>query len=172
MLRDPGAFRVGVAAFFFFWSRSADPREIPRDRRPSVRYSVSMAQVLTQIALVVREYEEAIRFYVDVLGFELLEDTDLGDGKRWVRVAPRGSGAAGLLLARATTPAQQSAVGNQSGGRVFLFLETDDFARDHGAYRARGVRFMESPREEVYGTVAVFFDLYGNKIDLIGRRRP
>jgi catechol 2,3-dioxygenase-like lactoylglutathione lyase family enzyme len=123
-----------------------------------------------QLALVVREYDEAIRFYVDTLGFELLEDTDLGEGKRWVRAAPRGGGGVGLLLARAVTPEQRSRIGDQTGGRVFLFLDTDDFQRDFDALRAKGVRFIRGPTEESYGTVAVFLDLYGNKIDLIQRR--
>lgn len=126
--------------------------------------------------LLVRDYDEAIRFYVDKLGFELVEDTDLGDGKRWVRVrAPAGSlvyatqrpTGAELLLARAATPQQLARVGDQTGGRVFLFLETDDFVRDHARLSAAGVRFLEAPRREAYGTVAVFEDLYGNKFDLI-----
>lgn len=123
---------------------------------------------LAQLSLVVRDYDEAIAFYVGVLGFELVEDTQLGDGKRWVRVRPVGSDA-GLLLARATTEAQLARVGDQAGGRVLLFVETEDFARDHARLVARGVRFVDLPRRETYGTVAVFLDLYGNKIDLIGR---
>jgi catechol 2,3-dioxygenase-like lactoylglutathione lyase family enzyme len=123
---------------------------------------------IAQLALVVRDYDEAIRFFTGALGFELLEDSPLGPGKRWVRVGPPGGGA-GLLLARAATPAQERAIGNQSGGRVFLFLETDDFERDHARMTAAGVRFTEAPRHEAYGTVAVFLDLYGNKWDLIGR---
>jgi len=123
------------------------------------------------LALVVRDYDEAIRFFTSALGFELLEDAPLGEGKRWVRVAPpRGAGAA-LLLARAATPEQERAIGNQSGGRVFLFLDTDDFDRDVARMRSMGVRFTEEPRSEAYGTVVVFLDLYGNKWDLIGRKR-
>ncbi len=127
---------------------------------------------LVLLALVVRDYDEAIAFYTRVLGFTLLEDTPLGRGKRWVRVAPAGSPSLSLLLARAATPEQESRVGNQTGSRVFLFLDTDDFRRDHDAFRRRGVRFLEEPREEAYGTVAVFEDLYGNKWDLVQRRAP
>jgi catechol 2,3-dioxygenase-like lactoylglutathione lyase family enzyme len=128
------------------------------------------AQSLVQIALVVRDYDEAIAYYVGILGFELLEDRAMPEpGKRWVSVRPRGGGCA-LLLARAANPRQAEAIGNQSGGRVFAFLHTDDFARDHAAWSARGVRFREAPREEAYGTVAVFEDLYGNAWDLIQPR--
>jgi catechol 2,3-dioxygenase-like lactoylglutathione lyase family enzyme len=126
-----------------------------------------MNQKIVQMALVVREYEEAIAFYTQKLGFELLEDTDMGQGKRWVRVAPRGEGTCGLLLAKAANPGQEQAIGNQSGGRVFLFMHTDDFQRDYQSMLAHGVRFTETPRNEVYGTVVVFEDLYGNKWDLI-----
>lgn len=165
---------------------------------------------IADIALVVREYDEAIAFYVGVLGFSLLEDTDLGGGKRWVRVAPldpsrdregagsqmasenpladaRGSdpalissagtwgpgdqatGGTALLLARAVTPEQAQRIGNQTGGRVFLFIHTDDFDLDYAALVAKGVEFVRGPIDEAYGRVAVFLDLYGNKIDLIGR---
>jgi len=127
---------------------------------------------LVQIALVVRDYDEAIAYYVGILGFELLEDRAMPEpGKRWVSVRPHGGGCA-LLLARAATPRQAEAIGNQSGGRVFLFLQTDDFVRDHAAWSAKGVRFREAPREEAYGTVAVFEDLYGNAWDLIQPRTP
>ncbi|MEK6702961.1 MAG: VOC family protein [Planctomycetota bacterium] len=121
----------------------------------------------------VREYDEAIAFYVGKLGFELLEDTDLGAGKRWVRIAPAGSGekGAGVLLAKAVTPEQLASVGNQTGGRVFVFIETDDFWRDFRAMVDRGVVFVREPREEKYGMVAVFEDLYGNRFDLIGPGR-
>src|SRR5688500_8159354 len=125
------------------------------------------SQRLAHMALVVREYDEAIAFFVDKLGFDLLEDTDLGGEKRWVRVAPPGGNAAALLLARAVGTEQQSRIGNQTGGRVFLFLETDDFRRDHDAYQSVGVRFVREPKDEAYGTVAVFEDLYGNLWDLI-----
>ena len=122
---------------------------------------------ISQVALLVRDYDEAIAFYTNVMGFELLEDEPREAGKRWVRVAPAGSDFA-LLLARAATPEQQRAVGNQSGGRVFLFMLTDDFRADYARMKAAGVRFTEQPRHEEYGTVVVFLDLYGNKWDLIG----
>ncbi len=128
-----------------------------------------MPHRISQLALVVRDYDEAIAFYVGKLGFVLVEDTDMGNGKRWVRVSP-GPGGTGLLLARAVNEAQGSRVGNQSGGRVFLFIETDDLRRDYEAWRALGVEFTEVPREESYGLVVVFKDLYGNRIDLIERR--
>lgn len=130
-----------------------------------------MSVQLACVAVVVRDYDEAIAFYTGRLGFHLVEDTPLGDGKRWVQVAPPGPGGGRLLLARAKNAREAAAVGNQSGGRVFLFLHTDDFARDHAAFRARGVRFLEEPRQESYGTVAVFEDLYGNKWDLVQPRR-
>ncbi|MFE6224555.1 VOC family protein [Streptomyces sp. NPDC057854] len=125
------------------------------------------------VTLVVRDYDEALAFYTDALGFELVEDTDRGDGSRWVVVRPRGSGGlgglgnAGLLLARARTEDEEAAVGNQSGGRVAFFLHTDDFARDHARMTAAGVTFLEEPRHEPYGSVAVFEDLYGNRWDLL-----
>lgn len=125
-----------------------------------------MPDSITSLALLVDEYDEAIAFFTEVLRFELLEDTPQGDGKRWVRVAPPGSGAA-LLLAKAATPEQQVHIGNQTGGRVFLFLHTRDFWDDYNHMKARGVEFTEEPREEPYGTVVVFLDLYGNKWDLI-----
>lgn len=121
-----------------------------------------------QLTLVVRDYDEAIEFYVGVLGFELVEDTALGDGKRWVRV--RGGDGLALLLARAVTDDQRARIGDQTGGRVALFVETDDFAAEHRRLVAAGVRFLEPPRREPYGTVAVFLDLYGNKLDLIEPR--
>ena len=128
-----------------------------------------MRQNVTQFAVTVRDYDEALAFYVDKLGFEKLEDTDLGGGKRWVRVRPVGSHA-GILLARAVGDRQLASVGNQAGGRVFVFLETDDFWRDYNVLVARGVSFVGPPREELYGTVGVFEDLYGNRFDLIQRR--
>src|SRR4051794_19929802 len=128
-------------------------------------------QRLTLTALLVRDYDEATRFYVDQAGFDLVEDTDQGAGKRWVVVRPPGSDA-GLLLARATGE-QAARIGDQAGGRVMLFLETDDFARDHARMSAAGVRFLEAPRHEPYGSVAVWEDLYGNRWDLIQpARRP
>jgi catechol 2,3-dioxygenase-like lactoylglutathione lyase family enzyme len=123
------------------------------------------------VALVVRDYDEAIRFFREALGFDLVEDTALEGGKRWVVVAPPGRGGTGasLLLARADTDAQRARIGDQTGGRVFLFLHTDDFARDQARMQAAGVRFVEPPRHEAYGTVAVFEDLYGTRWDLIER---
>ncbi len=121
------------------------------------------------VALVVREYDEAIRYYTRVLGFELIEDTELSASKRWVVVRPRGAGGPNLLLARASNDEQSSRVGNQTGGRVFLFLETDDFGRDYRSMRENGVHFLEEPRSEAYGTVVQFEDLYGNRFDLIER---
>lgn len=128
-----------------------------------------MTQHISAIALIVPDYNEAIRFYVDALGFDLVEDTPMPDGKRWVLVAPPGSAETRLLLAQAASPEQAQAIGNQTGGRVFLFLNTDDFSRDHAAMRSRGVRFLEAPRHEAYGTVTVFQDPFGNKWDLIQR---
>ena len=126
-----------------------------------------MSQHLGYVAVVVRDYDEAIDYYVEKLGFALIEDTPLGGAKRWVLVAPPGSSETRLLLARAVTPEQSARIGDQTGGRVFLFLHTDDFWRDYRAMQARGVSFCEEPREEVYGTVAVFEDLYGNRWDLL-----
>jgi lactoylglutathione lyase len=127
-----------------------------------------MQQQLAHVALVVRDYDEAIAFYTQILGFTLVADTPLGGGKRWVLVAPPGApGGSALLLARADGPEQLSRVGNQTGGRVFLFLTTDDFWRDYRAFQARGVCFLETPREENYATVVVFADLYGNCWDLL-----
>jgi catechol 2,3-dioxygenase-like lactoylglutathione lyase family enzyme len=126
-----------------------------------------MAQTLALVAIVVRDYDEAIAWYTEKLGFELLEDTPQSDVKRWVRIRPPDSCGTELLLARAANPHQVSRVGNQTGGRVFLFLYTDDFHRDYDAYRQRGVIFVRLPSEESYGIVAVFEDLYGNKWDLV-----
>ena len=126
-----------------------------------------MSCSISGLTLLVREYDEAIAFYTDVLGFALVEDTPLGGGKRWVRVAPAGSSGSSLVLARAATPEQLSRVGDQTGGRVFLFLETSDFWRDYHRMQSRGVQFIEQPRHEPYGWVVVFLDLYGNKWDLV-----
>jgi catechol 2,3-dioxygenase-like lactoylglutathione lyase family enzyme len=128
-------------------------------------------QTLNQVALVVREYDEAIDYFTRSLGFRLIEDTDLGAGKRWVVVGPANSGGSTLLLARAVTAEQRSRIGDQTGGRVFLFLRTDDFWRDYREMKARGVKFLEEPREEKYGTVVVFEDLYGNKWDFIESKK-
>src|SRR5690242_11758297 len=125
-----------------------------------------MAQHISLTALLVRDYAEAIAFYVGKLGFELVEDTDQGHGKRWVVVRPAGA-QTGLLLARASDPHQVDRIGDPGGGRVMLFLQTDDFERDHGRMQEAGVRFLEPPRREPYGIVAVFEDLYGNRWDLI-----
>jgi len=122
------------------------------------------------VTFLVRDYDAAIAFFTGALQFELLEDTPVDAGKRWVRVAPRGSAGSQLLLAMASTPEQEAAVGRQAAGRVFLFLHTTDFERDSAHMRAAGVRFLEEPRREAYGTVAVFADLYGNKWDLLEPR--
>ena len=125
------------------------------------------------VTFVAREYDEAIGFFVGKLDFDLVEDTDMGDGKRWVVVAPASGSTSGLnsgtslLIARAVTDAEKASVGNQTGGRVAFFLNTDNFDRDHANWSARGVKFREQPRHEVYGTVAVFEDLYGAPWDLI-----
>jgi catechol 2,3-dioxygenase-like lactoylglutathione lyase family enzyme len=127
-----------------------------------------MKQSLGLTAIVVADYDKAIEFYVDTLGFELVEDRDVPEQqKRWVVVAPPGAKESRLLLARAVGDEQSSRVGNQTGGRVFLFLYTDDFWRDYEVYRAKGVEFVRAPKKEPYGTVAVFADLYGNLWDLI-----
>lgn len=127
-----------------------------------------MQQSLGLVSLVVRDYDEAIAFFVGTLGFRLVEDSPVPEqGKRWVVVSPPGATESQLLLARASTPEQASRVGAQTGGRVFLFLYTDDFWRDYAAYRARGVVFVREPVEQPYGTVAVFQDLYGNQWDLL-----
>lgn len=135
-----------------------------------------MIQSIGHVALVVRDYDEALAFYVGTLGFQLVEDSYVPEqDKRWVVVTPPGSSGTQLLLARAVTDEQRSRIGNQTGGRVFLFLHTDDFWRDYHAYSAKGVTFVRPPREEPYGTVAVFEDLYGNWWDLIQSakaRRP
>lgn len=123
-------------------------------------------QQLALVSLLVADYDEALDFYVQKLGFELVEDTPLSPEKRWVVVRPRGS-AGGLLLAKAASPQQQGHIGNQAGGRVFLFLKTDDFAHDYGLLQQNGVRVVRPPAREAYGTVCVFEDLYGNRWDLI-----
>jgi catechol 2,3-dioxygenase-like lactoylglutathione lyase family enzyme len=124
-------------------------------------------QTISAVTLVVPDYEDAIAFYVGTLGFALVEDNPLREGKRWVLVSPPGSTGTRLLLAKAADPEQRSRVGDQTGGRVFLFLTTDDFDRDHRTYVALGVNFLEAPRDESYGRVAVFADPFGNKWDLI-----
>lgn len=125
------------------------------------------SQSLFLVALVVDDYARARHFYCDILGFDCLEDTPQPDGKRWLVVKPKGVEGAALLLARADGAKQVEAIGNQTGGRVGFFLKTDDFARDHAAYLSAGVTFLEAPRHEPYGTVAVFQDIFGNRWDLI-----
>ncbi|MEM9597237.1 MAG: VOC family protein [Acidobacteriota bacterium] len=137
-------------------------------RSPSPRPSTSSR--LGRVALLVDDYDEAIAFYTGTLGFRLEEDVRLGDDKRWVVVAPRSPGSCQLVLAKAANPRQRERVGDQTGGRVFLFLETDDFEGDHRAFSDRGVVFEEEPRQEAYGKVAVFRDLYGNRWDLLETR--
>ncbi|GAB3575038.1 VOC family protein [Hymenobacter daeguensis] len=127
-----------------------------------------MSQRLALVTLIVRNYAEAIAFYTTVLGFRLDADLDMGGGKRWVVVTPPGlAGGSGLLLAEAKTEAEKAAVGRQGAGRVWLFLYTDDFWRDYPVLQGRGLKFLETPRSEAYGHVAVFEDLYGNKWDLL-----
>jgi catechol 2,3-dioxygenase-like lactoylglutathione lyase family enzyme len=126
-----------------------------------------MNQHIAHIALVVRDYDEAIQFYTKKLGFELIEDTILSERKRWVLVKPKGSGHCSLLLAKSANEKQQSRIGNQTGGRVFLFLSTDNFQRDYQNLIIQGIQIIREPSEEEYGTVAVFEDLYGNYWDLI-----
>ena len=127
---------------------------------------------LSQVTLLVRDYDEAIRYFTQALQFTLVEDTPLDGGKRWVRVAPAVGCGTALLLAKAATPDQERAIGNQSGGRVFMFLHTSDFRADYEHLQTRGVQFTEQPRHEPYGTVVVFLDLYGNKWDLVGPVSP
>ncbi len=130
-----------------------------------------MTQALGALSLLVRDYDEAIAWFTGVLGFDLLEDTPRSPEKRWVRVAPPGARETCLLLARAASPEQVALVGRQGGGRVWLFLHSDHFDADHARMLAAGVRFMEAPRREAYGSVAVFEDLYGNRWDLLQRPR-
>lgn len=130
-----------------------------------------MTERIACATFLVRDYEEALAYFTATLGFKVLEDSQLEGGKRWVVVAPAGSSAMSLLLVRASTPAQEARIGNQTGGPVTFFLHTDDFAGVYEVMRKRGVRFLEKPRAEPYGTVAVFTDLYGNRWDLIESRR-
>jgi catechol 2,3-dioxygenase-like lactoylglutathione lyase family enzyme len=126
-----------------------------------------LPQMIGHVTFLVRDYDEAIAYFTGALGFDLVEDTAQSEVKRWVLVRPPGSGGTCLLLAKASTPEQKARVGDQTGGRVAFFLHTDDFWRDYRAMQARGVRFEEEPREEAYGIVAVFQDLYGNRWDLL-----
>lgn len=134
-----------------------------------------MLQTIAHITLVVRDYDEAIRFFTQTLGFDLIEDSPSKDrqgrDKRWVLIAPHGSRGTQILLAKASNEEEASRIGNQTGGRVFLFLYTDNFWRNYNAMRAKGVKFTRKPKEEKYGTVAVFEDLYGNKWDLLQPKR-
>jgi lactoylglutathione lyase len=129
-------------------------------------------QSISNIALVVENYDDAIKFYTEKLNFQLIEDTDLGGGKRWVQISPPNSTGTNLLLAKASNDEQKKSIGNQTGGRVFLFLQTNDFWRDYKHMKAQGVEFNEEPRAEEYGTVVVFKDLYGTKWDLLQLNQP
>lgn len=131
-----------------------------------------MKQKIGSVSVVVRDYDEAIAFYTKIIGFGLIEDTDMGGGRRWVLVAPPGSDETCLLLAKAASPVQENFIGDQTGGRVFLILHTDDFGRDYQGMKSRGVHFLEEPRAESYGRVVVFEDLYGNKWDLLELKAP
>jgi lactoylglutathione lyase len=126
-----------------------------------------MSQYIAYVTLMVKDYDEAIDFYTRVLGFQLIDDTQLSLEKRWVLISPQSTGTTCLLLSKAANQAQMEHIGNQTGGRVFMFLHTDDFWRDYDEMRNRGVHFTELPRQESYGTVAVFKDLYGNRWDLL-----
>lgn len=145
--------------------RSAANRRL--DRTPALMIHDGMSISIATVSLLVADYDDAITFYCDIVGFDLIADNDLGAGKRWVVVAPPGRSGAQLLLAKADGEAQRAAIGNQGGGRVMFFLNATSFARDHAALVSRGVKFLEAPRHEAYGSVAVFEDLYGNKWDLI-----
>lgn len=133
---------------------------------------MTMRGTISTIALLVRDYDEALRYFTEVFQFRVVEDRHLSPEKRWLVVAPAGSSGAGLLLAKASGLEQLAHIGNQTGGRVFLFLETADFWSTHAHLKSRGVIFTEEPRHEDYGTVVVFLDLYGNKWDLIARNEP
>jgi catechol 2,3-dioxygenase-like lactoylglutathione lyase family enzyme len=146
-------------------NRSAALSRLDPARQVVIHDAMSLS--IATVSLLVADYDDAITFYCDTLGFDLVADTDMGGGKRWVVVAPPGRSGAQLLLAKADGEAQRAAIGNQGGGRVTFFLNTNQFERDHAAMVGRGVRFLEAPRHEAYGSVAVFEDLYGNKWDLI-----
>lgn len=134
--------------------------------------TISIEQNISNIALVVENYDDAIEFYTKKLNFRLVEDTNLGNGKRWVQISPPNSTGTNLLLAKASNDEQKKSIGNQAGGRVFLFLQTNDFWRDYEHMKAQGVEFNEAPRIEKYGTVVVFKDLYGTKWDLLQLKKP
>lgn len=144
-----------------------DDFKIPKTSKAKTSPQAASAQTLASVTLLVRDYDEALRYFTNALRFKVLEDTVLDENKRWVVVAPAGSQGAGILLAKASTPEQNARVGSQAGERVFLILNTDDFWRDYKAMQKRGVKFTGEPRKETYGTVAVFQDLYGNKWDLL-----
>jgi len=129
-----------------------------------------MSSKIGLVTVLVRDYDEAIDYYVNKMGFRVVEDTKMSETSRFVIIEPTGSTASQLLLAQAVTEQELAAVGNQAGGRVFLFLNTDDFYRDYNAMKEKGVTFLETPREEVYATVVVLQDLYGNKWDLLQRK--
>lgn len=148
------------------------PRQAILPPVPGRQGATTVNQRLANVMLVVDDYDRAIEFFTSALGFVVHEDAPMGGGKRWVRVGPTGDSSAGLVLGKATNPQQLASIGNQTGGRVFLFLETDDFWRDYRRLQAHGVHFAGEPREEAYGTVVVFHDLCGNKWDLIGRHQP
>ena len=153
------------------WTQPAGPADSAQRVSPATSPHAPSGQpphrALATVAFLVPDYDEAIRFFTQVLRFDLLEDTPQGTAKRWVRVAPAGGQGAALLLARAATPAQRAQVGRQGAGRVWLFLHTKDFAADHQHLLAHGVHFVEQPRQEPYGTVVVFEDPWGNRWDLI-----
>tara|TARA_R110002094_G_scaffold217614_1_gene188779 strand:+ start:58 stop:471 length:414 start_codon:yes stop_codon:yes gene_type:complete len=127
----------------------------------------TIKQRISNIALVVEDYDDAIAFYTEKLNFQLIDDTDLGGGKRWVQISPPNANGTNILLAKASNEQQSQSVGNQAGGRVFLFLQSNDFWRNYHQMKTQGVEFTEEPREEAYGTVVVFKDLYGTKWDLL-----
>jgi len=166
-------------AFLYFKDQYGDSNEPYSEIAIHINYSEDKAEIpqrfehfqmkrkIGYVTLLVHEYDEAITFYTEKLGFQILEDTDLGDGKRWVLIAPSISNETCLLLAKASSSSQKEFVGNQTGGRVFLFLHTDDFWRDYKKMVVSGIAFKEEPRTESYGKVAVFEDLYGNKWDLL-----
>jgi catechol 2,3-dioxygenase-like lactoylglutathione lyase family enzyme len=144
-----------------------DDSNFARQNLQNMIFAGPMKQHISAVALLVSDYDEAIAYYVGGLGFTLVEDTPLASSKRWVVVAPPGSSETGLLLAKADSATQLEAIGNQTGGRVFLILKTDDFDGDYAKFKQAGIEFLEEPRTEIYGKVVVFRDVFGNKWDLI-----